>query len=186
MNKIKQNFLNAGGFAILLIIIAMVFRIIDFSYKSVFALSDSAVCIIALVCGLIYAFSGYVKASAAGYKLFMSLYAVSTLFSLANIYYEIVEHMTSAKMSGGQIIILVVSALISVCVLLLATVKNLGKKKSFYLSYSVILLNIILFIRSLIITPDYIIVTLSNLVIAGVMCIFVNAKYIDKASRGAK
>ena len=186
MSKLKESLRKAGGFPTLLILVTIIFRIIDFSSKTLFAIGDTLVCVIALISGLVYAFNGYTKKKAMSYKTFMYLYAISSVFSIANMYYEIVDHLDSSKLPAFQILILVVHGLICVGILLLANVENLGKKASLGIAYAIVLSNIVLFARALIVTPEYIILTFSNLLLAVVASLFVNGKYIDKDSRGAK
>ena len=76
-------------------------------------------------------------------------------------------------------------AIIVVLVFILAFIKDLGVNKSTCLSLMVLILNVIkLFfdVAEKVTIPS----GFANFVLACVLCVFVSAKYADKASRGAK
>lgn len=181
MRKLKQLFYNAGGFIIVLCAAGIVLRLSEFGKLSALGKVDAIVCVVGLLFGLAYAFSGYVKTSAKLYKIFIVLYSVSSLLSLAN-FFESVSNKNALK--GFGIAILVGHLAITVLAFVLAFVKDLGRKKSSNISYVLIGINVLIFMSSLIGNLDYIIVALGNLVLACVVAVFIASKYVDKASRG--
>lgn len=181
MRKLKQLFYNAGGFIIVLCLAGIALRLSEFGKLTVLGKVNAIVCVIGLLFGLAYAFSGYVKTSAKLYKVFIILYSVSSLLSLANFF----EKVTNKNaLAGFGIAIFIGHLIVTILAFVLAFVKDLGRKKSSYISYVLIGINVLMFMSSLIGNVDYIIVALGNLVLACVVAVFIASKYVDKASRG--
>lgn len=174
MKLLSNNLKKAGYFNSVLIIVAIVLRILSLGNLPIFVTIDSIICIAALVFGLFYSLNGYKKDAAKYYKGFMYLYFVSCIFSfLVPIFRD------------KDVLTMISNAIVLVAAFILAFVKDLGEKKSTYLSLTVLLFSVIKFFYK--ITNN---ITFSakfgNLILAIILCVFVAAKYADKEARGAK
>ena len=185
---------NAGVITINAILVAVILRVSLYTTATtVVAQVQSVVCIVALTFGVFYAVKGYKKNGAKNYKGFMVLYFFNNLLSIAApLSIEISTdtfRLVSAVTLAGNIII-------TICALILALGKDLGKKRSLALSYTILgtnLIKLITVILDLEKNPNItdtkslayaIIAYVSNLLLAAILCIFVNGKYIDKQERG--
>ena len=180
MNKFKKSFDNAGVYIIVMSIIAIVLRVLDFNKNGTFGMVDAIVSIIGLVFGLIYAFKGHLKDSAKFYKIFIVLYAVSTIVSLVS-YYTYVKNALSVT----NIIILIGHIVVMLGALLLATIKDFGKKNSTNVVNGIALINLLILFITLVSDLNFIYIALCNLVLSCIEKAYVDFKYQDKEARGA-
>lgn len=184
---------NAGVITIYAILVAVILRVSLYTTATtVVAQVQSVVCIVALTFGVFYAVKGYKKNGAKNYKGFMILYFFNNLLSIAApLSIEISTdtfRLVSAVTLAGNIII-------TICALILALGKDLGKKRSLALSYTILgtnLIKLITVILDLEKNPNItdtkslayaIIAYVSNLLLAAILVIFVDGKYIDKEAR---
>ena len=186
MKLINENFKKAGYFNTALIIIAIVLRLISFVNSRAITKIDCIVCIGALVYGLIYALNGYKKDAAKYYKTFMYLYLLSNTISF-------IIALTSAISEIGNlgVLMIVVNGIILLSVCSLTFIEDIGESKSNIFALSILLLNILKLVIDIAIigttiTTPHTSAWFANIVLACVLCVFVSAKYADKASRGSK
>ena len=171
---INSNLKTVGYINAVLIIVAIVLRIVSLGGLPLHVLFDSVLCIIALIFGLFYSLNGYKKDAAKYYKMFMYLYFASSVLSFL-----------APLLKEKNVLFICINAIIVVLVFILAFIKDLGVNKSTCLSLMVLILNVIkLFfdVAEKVTIPS----GFANFVLACVLCVFVSAKYADKASRGAK
>ena len=178
MKLINDNLKKTGIFNSILIVIAIVLKVINFSSFPIYIKIDSVVCLFALVFGLFYSLNSYQKDAAKYYKAFMCLYFISSLLSFI------------ASISGGDtnLLIIIANVAILISVFVLAFVKDLGEKKSNGFALTIFALNIIKMLI-VVVTKTVLLaikVHFSNLILACIICMFVSAKYKDKEIRGTK
>lgn len=140
------------------------------------------VSLIAMVPSFIYACNGYKKDVAVYYKAFMSLYALSAAIMFAT-------DLKDTLSAGSSYFSTIICAIVLIDYLILAFAKDFGKQKSLAVAYCVLAAQLISFIRMLIkfsSIPGIVISACLNLIVSVVACLFVYAKYQDKAERGAK
>ena len=178
MKFINDNLKKAGYFNVVLIIAAIIAKLATIKKVSMLVNIDSIVCIIALVFGLFYSLSGYKKDSAKYYKVFMYLYFASNILSL-------MVPLLAPKFETVNYFIASINAVILVLVFILTFINDLGVNKSTNLSMLILLLNIIKLFYD-VSNKTTMQSGFSNLILACILCVFVSAKYADKASRGAK
>lgn len=149
--------------------------------ESVITQIDMLLCMAAMLPALLYILSGYRKSAAQFYKVFMYMFAASCLCSLANdVIYTIIDHYTAYFST-------VVRALVFVGALLLAFIPNFGKRKSLGVAYGILALELVNSIRLVVRYGGnfaLIVKSVSGVVIACVVCMFVLCKYADKDARG--
>ena len=176
MKILKENLKKAGYFNAGLIVVAIVLRLMNMFNTPALVIADSIVCIAALVFGLFYSLKGYKKDAAAYYKLFMYLLLVSSLMSLSTIVVKF------------NALMLICNIIIFVCVVALAVANNLGESKSNNCALIILICDLIKFFYIVAKTNDMPAIAggFGNLALACVLCVFVSAKYADKAARGSK
>lgn len=176
MKILKENLKKAGYFNAGLIVVAIVLRLMNMFNTPALAIVDSIVCIAALIFGLFYSLKGYKKDAAAYYKLFMYLLLVSSLMSLSTIVVKF------------NVLMLICDAIILICVVALAVANNLGESKSNNCALIILICDLIKFFYVVAKIKDMPTIAgeFANLVLACVLCVFVSAKYTDKATRGTK
>ena len=138
---------------------------------------------IALFIGLIYATKGYQKAAANYYKLYMLCGALSYLVSLTCAFEGNPDSI--ARYIG--IVGLIVNVILMV---VLAFAKDLGRQKSIAIAVTTFGINIIQMIMFAVREEmqgssfPIVVNVLQLIVISAITCVFVLAKYAEKASRG--
>lgn len=184
MKLINDNLKKAGIISSILIVVAIVLRLIAITAVPTIIKIDALLCIVALLCGLLYTLNGYKKSVANYYKAFMYLYSISSILSLGSSL-----SFAIADLGKFGIIMIITNAVILISVLVLAFAKDFGEKKSSILSLLVLSLNVFKLLSDISIkglTTPIISAGFGNLILACVSCVFVSAKYVDKASRGTK
>ena len=179
MKLINDNLKKAGYFNAFLTVIAIVLRIFQIVSAPIYVKIEAVICIIALVFGLFYSLNGYKKDAAKYYKAFIYLYLISSLFALIGPIFAIL---------GERNILMIISrALVFIAMLVLAFVKDLGENKSSKLALAIFVINVATLCYGVTSKAiPFIIMHLGNVALSCILCVFVSAKYTDKASRGAK
>lgn len=177
MKLINENIRKAGYFNAALIAIAIVLKAICIGIGTSLSKVDSIICILALMFGLLYSLNGYKKDAAKNYKAFMYLYFISNAFAL-----------TAPLAIEVDALILVSNIIMFVLVFILTFIQNLGVKKSTNVSMVILIITIIKFLYAVVKLGDSLSIYsgFSSLALSCVLCVFVSAKYKDKASRGTK
>lgn len=179
MNTVKKSFDNAGIYIIVMSIIAIVLRVFDFNKNGTLGMIDATVSIIGLCFGLIYAFKGHLKNSAMFYKFFIVFYAISTIVSFVNYYMYVSDNLVIIN-----IIILAGHVAVMVGAMLLALMKNFGKKNSTNVVNTIALINLLILFITLVSDLNFIYIALCNLVLSCIEKAYVDFKYQDKQTRG--
>ena len=178
MKFINDNLKKAGYFNATLIIVSIIVKLITIKEVPTLVKIDSTLCIIALVFGLFYSLSGYKKDAAKYYKVFMYLYFVSNILSLAS---QLIAPMFGKK----DFFVVSINAIVLILVFVLTFIKDLGVNKSTNISLIILLLSVIKLFYDVAnkttIPSEFV-----NLILACILCVFVSAKYKDKESRGVK
>ena len=188
MSFITKNLKKAGIFNTLLICITILIQIyylivlypqgayfIDFAY--------SIVMVIALIFGLFYAFSGYKKNGSKYYKLFLLLTLLACIGVVIDDFFYIYSYMFSSMLGTYLAIIRIIP------VAILAFAKDFGREKSLMCAYSQFILSLVIFIRGIALYGDFflqIVQFFGYLLLSIILVIFVEAKYLDKETRGTK
>ena len=179
MKLINSNLKKVGYFNAVLIVVAIVLRIFQIVSMPIYVKIEAVICIIALLFGLFYCLSGYKKDAAKYYKAFMYLYLISSLFALIGPAFSI--------LGDRNILIIISRVLVFIAVFVLAFVKDLGENKSNKLALAILVINVVTLCFGVATKAiPFISMHLGNVVLACILCMFVSAKYADKASRGAK
>lgn len=187
MGFFDKNIRKISALNALLLLVALILRVSQYEKSANVVMKvDSVICIVAITFGVFYCVKDYRKYSAHNYKIFMILYFISTLISLVtNIYNGVINNALGFNILLFKIICL---GVIAVCTFLLAFGLNLGKNLSFKLAVISLVFSVIKIVLDLI-TADLaagIIPGISNLILSIILCVFVYAKYLDKAARGTK
>lgn len=181
-----KRHLKTTGFinAVLIIVVMMLGIVLLFSDKfDITAKFSIPFDIVTLAIGLVYALKGYQKTAANYYKLYMLCGALSYLVSLTCAF----EGNPDSIARYVGIIGLIVNV---VLMLVLAFAKDLGRQKSITIAITTFGINImqmIMFaVREEMQGSSFPIVVnvLQLIVISVITCVFVLAKYTEKASRG--
>ena len=178
MKLINDNLKKAGYFNAALIVIAIIMKLVTFFNVPTLVKIDSVLCVAALVFGLFYSLNGYKKDAAKYYKGFMYLYFASNIISL-------LVPLLAPMFEKVNYFIVSINAIILILAFILTFIKDLGVNKSTILSMLILLLNVIKLFYN-VANKTTIQAGFSNLILACILCVFVSAKYADKASRGAK
>lgn len=195
MSFITKNMKAARIFNSILLIAAVVLCVLQliqtyshssgstaYTLYSVSQLLYYIVYILAVVFGFLYMFGYYKKDAAKFYRGFMFLFSLSTLLL-------IVYDLITTKVGGyGSGISGILSAVVCVDAFLLTFAKDLGRKTSIGLAISILVIKLFSAVRVFILYPDLLgVVTngVMGIAIACIACLFVLAKYADKAERGA-
>ena len=172
---------------ILLVVIAVVIcvALLLFGTKKVWNIIAWVFALIAMIPSFIYACNGYRKDVAVYYKAFMGLYSLNALISLIS--------SIATTISVGGIYSSYLSAvshfIVLVGCLILIFAKDFGKQKSMITAFCILAAQLFSFVRMLVKFCDVLNIVLGasmNLIVAIVICLFVYAKYLDKAARGTK
>ena len=151
--------------------------------------TGTAVSTIALLAAMIYALKGFGKNAATFFMIYMLLYSLSEIADL------IALIMKAVNLSAIQPFMILITAFTIIALIILAMMKDLGRKVSFALVTAVMLLNLIAVIISItaeatqgavIGLPVSIIRGGQRLLLSVVAYMLVNAKYEDKEARGTK
>lgn len=154
-----------------------------FGVKNVWQTIAWIVGLIAMIPSFFYACNGYRKDFAVYYKAFMGLYSLSALITLASGLIICVTGNYPSYLSSVSNFIVLIGCVI------LTFVKNFGKQKSIITAFCILAAQLVSFIRMLVLYINNLNIFLNasmNLVVAIVICLFVYAKYLDKAERGTK
>ena len=181
MKLINDNLKKAGYFNAVLIVIALVLRLATFVSIPTLGKIESIICIVALIYGLIYSLNGYKKDASKYYKIFMYLYLLSTVITLILTFFVAINELRKYG-----VLVIIANVIILMSLAILAFAKDLGEKKSNGLALAVLAISIfkLCFVSTK--TISHISIAFDNLMLACILCVFVSAKYADKASRGAK
>ena len=142
--------------------------------------------IAAIISGLIYAISGYKKNSAKYYKGFMVLLFIARIIDAFNDLYITLSYAT---VYNNSYFTTVFKFIIVACIAILAFAKDFGKKKSLIVVYVSLICDAIIFVRILTTYSSIfadIVLIFTYLILGCITTVFVEAKYIDKESRGAE
>lgn len=166
----------------LLISVALILDFVELirPAKNVIRQIDMFLCMAALIPALIYIVSGCRKSAATFYKVFMLLFAASSLCALADdIVYSIIDNY-------GAFFSSIIRVLVLLGALFLAFVPNFGKKKSLGAAYAILGLELINAVVGVVMYGgfDVIVRGVSSVVLACIVCMFVLCKYADKDARG--
>ena len=158
------------------------------SRPSVFAsdfvsIFDLVVGVFAYIAALFYLISGYKKDAARYYKIFMTMVLITTVITAIN-----VMGNNKANLLTSTLIILLV-----VLTTIMATGKDIGKIKSYYIAIGVVFIQILLIVEmivefdtSFILFRDALLYSFCKLVLFVTAGLLVAGKYSDKDSRGAR
>lgn len=194
MDDKEKKLKKAGTITINAILVAVILRVSLYTtVQTLAARIQSVISIVALTFGVFYALKGYKKNAAKNYKGFMLLYFVNGLLSIvAPLSIEMSTNsfrLVSGVTLAGNIVIVI-------CACILALGKDLGKNKSLTLSYAILgcnLIKLVAIILDLEKNPNIvdtktlayaIVAYVSNLLLAAILVIFVDGKYMDKEARG--
>ena len=191
MFNIKKHEKEVSVVNAMLIIFAILMSIISFTYEKDTTLNssntlmiiDTAVCIVALIFGLIYTVNGSKKDFAKYYKTFMGVYTFASLITLV----DVMNNTLSNGFLANSFLSIVVIIVEFVCLLILTLAKDFGKKNSLTLAYLVLALEIFIFVRACISYSEYFIYIeccFKRLVLSCIACVSVLMKYVDKDDRG--
>lgn len=139
--------------------------------------------IFAIIAGFLYAFNSYRKNAAQYYKGFMFMYCLESLVLVFN------ELLTTKLNTIGDSISIVFEVIICAILCVLAFAKNLGEKISYILAYLIITIAFINSIRLIIVyfgESTVVFRSIVDIALAGITCLFVVGKYLDKEARGTK
>ena len=139
--------------------------------------------IVSIVCGLVYAISGYKKNAAKYYKGFMILQLVTRI---VDTFIDLYSTITYADKYGSSYYTTVFKFIIVICIAILAFAKDFGKKKSLIAAYTLLICDVAVFIRMITTYNNDIVLAFTYLLLGIITVIFVEAKYIDKEARGTK
>lgn len=148
----------------------------------------TAISTVALVAALIYAMTGFGKKGAKFFMVYMLLY------SLAEVPTFISQIMNAVNREPGQGIMMLVTAVSIIALIILALIKDLGKKVSFILVTVILVLDLITAFISIFMEaaggaiigiPVTIIQCGQRILLAAVAYLLVQAKYADKEARGS-
>lgn len=146
---------------------------------------DNCLKVISIICGLIYAVSGYRKNAAKYYKGFMFLQLLTRIFDLSNdTYFTLISDAYNRSYFTTTFKFIIV-----VCIAILAFAKDFGRKKSLIVAYISLICDVVIFVRIMATYSNSmgdVALAFAYLVLGAVTTIFVEAKYIDKASRGVQ
>ena len=181
MKFINNNLKTVGYINAVLIIFALVLRLVSFASIPTFGKVESIICIIALIFGLIYSLNGYKKDASKYYKAFMYLYLLSTVITLILSLFVAINELRKYG-----ILVVIANVVILISETILAFAKDLGEKKSNGLALAILAISIFKLCFVTTKTISHISIAFDNLILAIILCVFVSAKYADKASRGAK
>ncbi|MBQ0026353.1 MAG: hypothetical protein KBS79_03170 [Lachnospiraceae bacterium] len=152
-------------------------------FSAVFFQLYDIVYILAIVFGFLYMFGYYKKDAAKFYRRFMFL------FSLSEFLLVVADLIGTKAMGAGSNISGVLATAVCVNTFLLTFAKDLGRKTSIGLAISLLAVMLINSIRLLILYSSilsFVALAVMDIAIACIACLFVLAKYADKAERGTK
>lgn len=166
-----------------LMLLTIVWCFVSFSSynNSVFGIVDNTIKVFALLAGIVYLTMGYKKNANLYYKIFVGLYMVSMASDIVG----------SIRQSSASIPLMACQILSLIALVVLTTVKDLGREKT-TLTYALLLLcqlialfSVIFNVRSMAnaVSPFFNIYV-SNLLLAGTLGLMIGAKYMDKEARG--
>lgn len=186
MNFVIKNIKKVGVFNSILLAIAFILSIyrIAISQFDLLRFVFDLLCIAAIISAFSYAIKGYKKDASKFYKAFFLLYALYTLTSVISSF-NATFSSDFLKVYTNEIIL----SFVAINALVLAFVKDLGKKKSTGFVCALLVLQLISSIRIFIIYSDNTLLLttyFSRIVLACIAFIFVAAKYADKEARGVK
>lgn len=149
--------------------------------RDILDLCSTMLCLVALMFGLLYVFSGYKKESAKNYKLFFISFV---LYCVINCVFDYIS-----TVNGDRIFIsTIIEAITALFGGILAFKKDLHKNKSYALAITMFVLELINLVRALIVSSNtaFVINVLNVFTLTCLASMFVVAKYVDKQARGAQ
>lgn len=188
MKLINDNLKKTGYFNAILIVVAIAFQIRAL-FRADALITDRifyGLFIVGLIYGLIYVFSVYKKDAAKYYKSFMIIYAVLSIYSIIS---KICNNNAIGLKTVSSFLTTILSIISTICIIILAFAKDLGKTKSYSVALANLFIILISTILGFIFNSTFITkveVWLPRIMLSIITYIFVCAKYIDKESRGAK
>lgn len=180
-NNKKFSYINV--LILILSAFAIALRLSKFKQLNTLGKVDAIICVVGLLFGFAYTLSGFIKESAKLYKVFIVFYSINCLFSIYN---YCSQALIRTSFIGVKPILLVGHIFVAILAIILAFIKDLGKQKSYKLSYSLLIISAIMFASTVIADSNNVEIGLSNLVLALLEVVFIYAKYTDKQSRGTK
>ena len=182
MIKSRKDLKTAGIINAILIVAAFIVGVIIlFMAETILWKINILFTLAALVFAFYYAFFGYKKDVAKGYKGFMIFYVATTLINIVGDIAGTIELGYTSYLST------ILLAIVFICVVILAFTKDLKKTISTILGVIILVVKAIILIRSLV-GPSYGVAyrlqNILDIVLAMLACFFVITKYIDKDLRG--
>ena len=182
--------MNTTGVVNLIILIAVIsaqLLIMAMPGVGIFIKASDAIGVIALLSAIRYAFTGYKKAGATFYKIFMLLFAASEVVSLIGLF-------AGNEYTGSSVTVIKFLTIVSIAAMLVLTFwKDLGKKKTLAISSLILALYCIMMILCLrqaigsgVLVSVTVIRLLQKIMMAVIACMIAQAKYVDKEERGRK
>ena len=141
--------------------------------------------VISIIFGLVYAISGYKKDSAKYYKGFMITLLITRIVDAFD---DLYITLTFAEYNNSYFTSVFKFAIV-ICIAILVFAKDFGKKKSLIVAYAALICDVAVFARIITAYGGFvadIVVASIYLILSCITTIFVEAKYIDKESRGVK
>lgn len=178
--KSKMNALSL--FHTLLILAGIVLGIVLISHEmSLLRIASIGLCVISLICGVYYTADGYQKASAFYYK------ACMIMFMLSSILLFIEEFVLNFVNTSTISIPAILSGITAICCYILAFGKDIGKKTSLYIGIAVFVLALTDILLPLALKQTINLTELFFYLVFHLnICLFIVAKYWDKAKRNTK
>lgn len=182
LNFVSKNIKKIGLFVAVLLLAALVLCFIRFFKPCAVPLRyvQDAVYILTVLAGFEYTFGGFKKNAAKSYKLFMLLACLECVLLL-------IYDMISSAGDGQQDSVSAVLEMANcVNIFILTFSKNLGKDSSVGLGCAVLGVTVVNSVRLLILYPDNFVVVsraVMSLALSSLICLFILAKYADKAKR---
>lgn len=187
----KTNSTGSKIGCIILIVLIIAAQVVIFltSETSTLLKTGTAISTIALVSALIYVMTGFGKKGAKFFMIYMLLY------SLAEIPTFIGQIMKAVNREPGQAVMMLVTAISIIALIILALMKDLGRKVSFTLVTVILVLDLLTAFVSIFMEasggaiigiPVAIIQCGQRILLAAVAYLLVQAKYADKEARGTQ
>ena len=186
MNVDSKELKMASIINSILIVLAILIRIVFFNYEDgILVIIDSCVSIATLICGLIYAISGYKKNAANFYKVFIGMYLFSSVLSLVTLMQYFINFnlvLTANCIIATLCLVSSIYASYKLCFGL-----DLGYIKSKTLALIIFGSNVVKLVADFIFKlPMSLPIDFSNLIFVCILMVFVLGKYAEKENRGTK
>ncbi|MBQ0146776.1 MAG: hypothetical protein KBS51_06670 [Lachnospiraceae bacterium] len=188
MNQEKKRTIILSSILIVIIIAAQVMIFLT-PEADVFLKTAAAVATVALISALVYSMTGFGKRSAKFFAIYMVMCALSELVELIRLIMDAVNTISV------QPVLMIFTAAEIIALLILAFMKDVGKKVSFIIVTVIAIFNLLAAIvaiwttassGALIGIPVEVIRCGQKILLAAVSYLLVQYKYADKEARGSK